>query len=186
MNGFSLHRLQHGARRVHPRAFTLVELMVVVAIMALLAAAAIPTLIRYTRRARSMEAVQSIRRIFDGAVSYFSTDYATPAGIITPNQFPASSPPTPPLTSVGSTKVRTPESAWSTPTWSGLHFSMADPHYYAYQFDSSGVFGSASFTVSSFGDLDGDDVLATFVRFSTVDNMGVQGSQGVFVSREIE
>ena len=75
------HRTQRG--------FTLIELMIVVAILGLLAAIAIPAFSKYVRRSKTTEAVMNIRRIFDGAVKYYTEDHAARGtNEAIPNQFP--------------------------------------------------------------------------------------------------
>jgi prepilin-type N-terminal cleavage/methylation domain-containing protein len=55
--------------------FTLVELMVVVAILGVLSAIAIPTVSLYARRARTGEARIQLAKIFDSSVAYFNTEH---------------------------------------------------------------------------------------------------------------
>ncbi|MBW2262350.1 MAG: hypothetical protein JRG91_10555, partial [Deltaproteobacteria bacterium] len=72
----------------------------------------------------------------------------------------------------------------TTETWNALKFSIADPHYYAYEFQSNcpGSVGSAAlFTARARGDLDADGAESTFERVGTVnDQMEVQGSGGLY------
>ena len=51
------------------RGFTLIEMMIVVAIMGLLAAIAIPAFTKYIRRSKTSEAVMNLRKLFDGSVA---------------------------------------------------------------------------------------------------------------------
>lgn len=64
------------------KGFTLVELMVVVAIIGLLAALAIPNFIRFQARSKQSEAKTSLKAIFQGEKSYYAEydRYTTLAG----------------------------------------------------------------------------------------------------------
>ena len=54
--------------------FTLVELMIVVAILGILATIAIPTVGLYARRAKTSEARMMISKMFDGSAAHFAVD----------------------------------------------------------------------------------------------------------------
>jgi prepilin-type N-terminal cleavage/methylation domain-containing protein len=54
--------------------FTLVELMIVVAIIGILAAIAIPAFIKYIKRSKASEANGIVKKMQDGAKSYFESD----------------------------------------------------------------------------------------------------------------
>jgi len=77
------------------RAFTLIELMIVVAIIGILAAVAIPSFMKYIRRAKTVEATMNVRKMFDSSVSYFEGEHANKTGQALARQFPTNAGPSP-------------------------------------------------------------------------------------------
>jgi prepilin-type N-terminal cleavage/methylation domain-containing protein len=67
-------------RRQNEKGFTLIELMIVIAIIGILAAIAIPNFIRYRQRGYDSAANADIKNAFTAAQAYF-TDY--PSGTVT-------------------------------------------------------------------------------------------------------
>ena len=164
--------------------FTLVELMIVVVILGILAAIAIPAFIKYVRNSKTSEAKENLAYIFRESTTYFAGERVergiTGAGIQA--QFPNTAALTPGTVPSG---ARVLTATWNNnETWNALKFSIADPHYYAYEYEStgSGSPGSSSlFTARARGDLDGDAAESTFERVGTVnDQREVQGSGGLY------
>src|SRR5690554_6823337 len=67
--------------RMKNKGFTLVELMIVVAIIGILAAIAIPAFIKYIKRSKASEANGIVKKMQDGAKSYLESDQAGSEGI---------------------------------------------------------------------------------------------------------
>ncbi|HEY3359393.1 MAG TPA: prepilin-type N-terminal cleavage/methylation domain-containing protein [Polyangia bacterium] len=124
------------------KGFTLVELMIVVAIISVLAAVAIPAFQKYIIRSKAAEAAPMLRKIMDGAAAYFYVDHATSAGDIIKSQFPASTTTFYPAELPVGRKVppaATDPTEADKPTWAALRFWLPDPVSFHYQFLSSGA-----------------------------------------------
>ncbi len=153
------------SNRTGQKGFTLVELMIVVAIIGILAAVAIPAFMRYMNKAKSTEAEQLIKKIQDGARAYY---YNPSQPGLTPvqKQFPGTvglEGPTPAADCCadpsGAQKCSVDATAWNTPVWQALNFSVDDPHYYGYTYE---LVSNTDFIARATGDLDCDGVVATF------------------------
>ncbi len=173
------------------RAFSVVELAIVVALLAILAAIALPAFELYVRRSKTAEAPTNLRRIFSSSVAYFQTDHSGRQGEGLPRQFPVSVELTPGDSFCGAGtragKWEPQEVHWDRQTWHALNFAVSDPHYFAYQYESSGVDAAATFTARAVGDLDCDGTFSTFERVGRVDaDADVTGGDRLIILNELE
>ena len=162
--------------------------MIVVAIIGVLAAVAIPAFLRYTKRSKTTEAIQNVGLIFRGAVSYFEAEHLDRTGNVKARMFPASIGPSPALGQLtGGTKVVANPANWDAEGWHALSFALGEPHYYAYSFSSAGSGNGSFFTAMANGDLDADAIYSTFERVGSVDaSANVHGASGIYVDNELE
>jgi type IV pilus assembly protein PilA len=137
--------------RRQPRGFTLVELMMVVAIIGILASVAMPQLNRAVLRSRAAERATIMDAIGQGVSDTVSTRHGLPGGAT--NWVGADNPPT---GVPGQTKRL---ASMTASGWDVLPVVLQGGLYYTYSFtvQDPGANGSnASMWVMATGDLDGD------------------------------
>jgi len=125
------------------RGFTLMELMIVVSIVGLLAAIAIPNFIGMQKRAKTTEARSNLGAIWSLQEAYFveNESYASPSGGLDPGTYDG------------------------TTGWSGLGFYPKGTTRYEYVVVSA---SNESFLAQASGDIDGDGQDDTW----TIDEVG--------------
>jgi type IV pilus assembly protein PilA len=141
--------LTPGVKRQH--GFTLIELMIVVAIIGILAAVAIPAFMDYMKKGKRSEAELNLNVIskankanyVDHASYVTTTAAATPtASCCTQNDG-------------GIHRCAATTTDWQgNATWDALDFELAQPFYFQYAY--TGVVGGATYQATATGDLDCD------------------------------
>jgi prepilin-type N-terminal cleavage/methylation domain-containing protein len=165
--------------RARPRGFTLIELMIVVAMAAILASVAVPAFMKYVRRAKTTEALLNLGKIYNGSQSYVLAEHADGAGHILARQFAASTngghfSPTPLNQCCFSPGQRCEPSLWdsygASREWQARSFEIDDPFYYAYRATPFGTGGRPGDfeLVEAAGDLDCNQVFSNFSRVITI------------------
>jgi type IV pilus assembly protein PilA len=160
--------------------FTLIELMIVVAIVGVLAVLAVYGVRKYIANAKTAEAKNSLGQIGKDATSAFEGERMSGAvlaeggstavlrALCQTGAAGAGVPATPPAAA----KYQSTKADWSPTTdvtsnlgWPCLKYEMTQPQYYKYTYssDSTGSTTGSSFTAGAYGDLNGDGTPSTFL-----------------------
>lgn len=177
--------------RVKKRAgFTLIELMIVVAILGILASLSIPVFRTLLLRSKTSEATTNLSVLFKHASSYYAAERTDSQGQNAALQWGCTvgefDPPAP-------TAQKRPLS--DSPEFRALGFSLADYLYYAYGIAPEGtdsICGNPAsdptvYTLYAHGDLDDDNTYSTFELAVGSDGQNeLYHARGLFIENELE
>jgi prepilin-type N-terminal cleavage/methylation domain-containing protein len=144
-------------KKMAQQGFTLIELMIVVAIIGILAAVAIPMFMDSMKTAKKSEAIIQLDKISDRAVIEYNTHATYPLGDtpLTPSSSCCSQ------NALFKKKCNVNPDDWDDPEWRALDFSIDKEFYYQYKYTPGN--GGTEFKASALGDTDCDGDTVEFV-----------------------
>jgi type IV pilus assembly protein PilA len=141
------------------RGFTLIELMIVVAIIGILAAIAIPAFLEYLSKSKTSEADTQLRQMETKVKTFHNANQRMPASS---NLMPSGA-----NCGTGPSGEKFPsegETAWKTALWAEIGFHVDEDSYFRYKWTTTTANGPTAAGVGKAeGDLDCDGTFGTFL-----------------------
>jgi type IV pilus assembly protein PilA len=151
------------------RGFTLIELMIVVAIIGILAAVAIPAFMDYIKRSKKTEAVLQLNKLGKNAKRIYSETSSYFVGKAGPTPAKGAGP------GGGCCGGGAPNGhcavdakTWDTPEWKALDFQIDEPTLFYYEYTGT----ATTYTAKATGDQDCDGTEVAY----TLDGAAVSGN----------
>jgi prepilin-type N-terminal cleavage/methylation domain-containing protein len=179
---------RHRGHRRRGAGFSLIELMLVVAMIGILSSIAGVAWLRYVKKSRTTEAAGHLQKMWAGAMSYYEADHANAAGTLLDKQFPGSCGVAFEGNCCNFPDQRCPGSnaVYLTDPWLALGFNIPDKHLYVPIFWGCPD-PKRNMWAEVWGDLDCDGVTSKFIRKANVlGNGDVQGYATPAVINETE
>jgi len=178
--------------------FTLIELMIVVAILGILAALAIPAFITYVKRSKTGEATTNLGAFYTVASSVYNKEFS-PQGLTLGTAMTNCVGPSSAAGMPATPTANKQQFVNATVGFQEIGLQIADPVYYSYSvksaFSAADIAGldcgqapsTAMYTFKAAGDLDGDTSPSNFEMAvgSNSENTLYHG-QGFYIENELE